>query len=157
MSTVRRQLTQHRDQMVKESRATRGGMMAAIHALEGALAKPAPGRESSWETLVLQKIKMLEEAMRSQIAELEGEDNALAAIARDQPRLLPRIYQLRKQYGDLLRQITSLREQLSEEGAPQPTETRQRISWLLMALKHFQAKETDLMFEAVHVDIGAAD
>jgi hypothetical protein len=132
-------------------------MMAAMRALEAALARPTPGREASWEIFVLQNLKTLEETMRCQVAELEGENNALAAIGRDQPRLLPQIHQLRKQYADLLQQISSLREQLSSEGAPQPTEIRQRLAWLLTALKHFQAKETDLMYEAVHVDIGEAD
>jgi hypothetical protein len=110
-----------------------------------------------WAGLVREALGALEDAMLRQTAELEGEDNTLAALGRDEPRLLPRIQQLRQQYGDLVRQVGALRDQLAGEGAPQSEETRQRLAWILTALKHFQAKETDLLYEALHVDIGAAD
>jgi hypothetical protein len=157
MAVLTRNITEHSGELVDESRLTRAHMLCAMRALESALAKPASHREMDWANLVLEALGALEDAMLRQEAELEGEDNTLAALARDQPRLLPRIQQLRQQYSDLVRQVSSLREQLIGEGAPQSEETRQRLAWILTALKHFQAKETDLMYEALQVDIGAAD
>jgi hypothetical protein len=157
MAILTRTITQNGAELVDESRMTRAYMLSAMRALEVALAKPASCRETDWASLVLEELGALEDAMLRQLAELEGEDNTLAALARDQPRLLPRIQQLRQQYGDLVRQVSSLRDQFTADGAPQSEETRQRLAWILTALKHFQAKETDLMYEALHVDIGTAD
>jgi hypothetical protein len=152
-----RSLTEDGDAMVGESRLTRERMLGAMRALEAALAKPAPNREAAWGSFVLQALSTLEDVMLRQAIELEDEDGTLAAIARDQPRLLRRIQQLREQYQDLVRQIHSLHEQLSAEDLPQTGEIRQRLAWVLTAIRHFQSKETDLIFEAISVDIGAAD
>ena len=157
MAVLNRNINQHGDELADESRLTRTHMLSAMRALEDALAKPASYRETEWASRVVEELTALEEAMLRQMAELEGEDNTLAALARDQPRLLPRIQQLRQQYGDLVCQVSALRAQLTAEGSPKTEETRQRLTWILTALKHFQAKETDLMFEALQVDIGAAD
>ena len=152
-----RSLTEDCDAMVGESRLTRERMLGAMRALEAALAKPTPKREAAWASLVLQALSTLEDVMLKQATELEDEDGTLAAIARDQPRLLSRIQQLREQYEDLVRQIHSLHEQLSANDLPQTGEIRQRLAWILTAIRHFQSKETDLIFEAISVDIGAAD
>jgi hypothetical protein len=157
MAFLKRSISQHGAELVDESRLMRTRMLGAMRALEVALAKPASCREADWARPVVGALSALEDAMRRQIAELEGEDNTLAALARDQPRLLPRIQQLRQQYGDLVRQVSALQAQLTAEGSPQSEETRQRLAWILTALKHFQAKETDLLYEALHVDIGTAD
>jgi chromosome segregation ATPase len=152
-----RSLTEDGDAMVGESRLTRARMLGTMRALEAALAKPTPNREAAWGNFVLQALNTLEGAMLKQAEELEDEDSTLAAIARDQPRLLSRIQQLREQYRDLVRQIHSLQEQLSADDLPQTGEIRQRLAWIVTAIRHFQSKETDLIFEAISVDIGAAD
>jgi hypothetical protein len=157
MAVLNRNINQHGAELADESRLTRTHMLSSMRALEDALAKPATYRETEWASCVVEELTALEEAMLRQMAELEGEDNTLAALARDQPRLLPRIQQLRQQYGDLVCQVSALRAQLTAEGSPKSEETRQRLAWILTALKHFQAKETDLMYEALQVDIGAAD
>ena len=152
-----RSLTADCDAMVGESRLTRERMLGAMRALEAALAKPSPNREPAWRSQVLQALGTLEDAMLRQATELECEDSTFAAIARDQPRLLSRIQQLREQYRDLVQQIHSLYEQLTADDAPPTGEVRQRLAWILTAIRHFQSKETDLIFEAISVDIGAAD
>jgi hypothetical protein len=157
MAVLKRNIIQHSSELVDECRLTREHMLHAMRELETALARPTPQREAAWGSEVLQELGALEDAMLRQVGELEHEDNALAAIAREQPRLWPRIQQLRQQYGDLVRQVSALREQLAATGAPQSEETRQRLAWIMTALRHFQGKETDLMYEALQVDIGAAD
>jgi chromosome segregation ATPase len=154
---INRSLTEDGGAMVGESRLTRERMLGTMRALEAALAKPTPKREAAWGSFVLQALSTLEGVMRKQAEELEDEDSTLAAIARDQPRFLSRIQQLREQYQDLVRQIHSLHEQLSADDLPQTGEIRQRLEWILTAIRHFQSKETDLIFEAISVDIGAAD
>jgi hypothetical protein len=157
MAVLIRNINQHGAELADESRLTRTHMLGAMRALEDALARPASCRETEWASRVVEELSDLEDAMLRQMAELEGEDNTLAALARDQPRLLPRIQQLRQQYGDLVCQVSALRTQLTAEGSPKSEEIRQRLTWILNALRYFQAKETDLMYEALQVDIGAAD
>ena len=122
-----RSLTEDSGAMVGESRLTRERMLGTMRALEEALAKPTPNREGAWGNFVLQALSTLEGVMRKQAEELEDEDSTLAAIARDQPRFLSRIQQLREQYQDLVRQIHSLHEQLSADDLPQTGEIRQRL------------------------------
>jgi hypothetical protein len=145
------------DEMIGESRWTRECMLVAMRNLETALARAAHGREPAWGERVASELAVLEREMQRQLKELDDDDSTLAAIARNQPRLLPRIEQLRKQYADLVEQIAALRSQLTDEGCPAVAEVRQRIAWLLTAIRHFQAKETDLIFEAINVDIGIGD
>jgi hypothetical protein len=154
---VQRSVLEHGNQLGDECRVTRGRMMSAMRSLETALARPSPNREPQWAAQVLSELRVLEQAMLAQTRELDDENTILAAIGRDQPRLLPRIQQLRRQYADLARQISSLREQLASQDPPLAAETRQRLAWALTALRHFQGKETDLVFEALHIDIGEAD
>ena len=152
-----RSLAIDRDAMVGESRWTREQMLSAMRTLDQALAKPTPNREPAWRSQVLQALGTLEDVMLRQATELECEDSTFAAIARDQPRLISRIQQLREQYRDLVQQIHSLYEQLSAVDLPETGEIRQRLAWILTAIRHFQSKETDLIFEALSLDIGAAD
>jgi hypothetical protein len=40
---------------------------------------------------------------------------------------------------------------------PEVGEIRQRLAWLITAIRHFQARESDLLQEAFCVDIGVGD
>ena len=152
-----RSLASEQEELVRESRQTRERMLHAMKALEGALARAAHGREPAWGEEVARDLAVLEQVMHSQAKELDDQNSTLAAIAQSQPRLLPRIEQLRMQYADLVQQIASVRAQVATEGSPPVTEARQRIAWLLTAIRHFQAKETELIFEALNEDIGCGD
>ncbi len=150
-----------RDQAVDASQLTRQLMLKAMHVLESALAKPAPHRESAWRTAVVKALDVLGKTMQRQSADLSGEEGLLADILNEAPRLENRVQQLRRQYDDLVRQIGSLRTEFSSssvpDGSSDVSDVRQRLAWLLTALRHFQSRETDLIYEAIQVDIGVGD
>lgn len=148
------------DQAVDASRRTRERMLKAMRVLETALAKASVQRETAWRTRVVTALIALEETMRRQAAELKGQRGLLAELLQEAPRLEHRILRLRSQYEDLVRQIGSLREEFSgaEKSSPSNVgDIRQRLAWLLTALRHFQSGETDLIYEAIQVDIGEVD
>jgi len=67
---------------------------------------------------------------------------------------------LRQEHADLLQQTKALRQRLADYGAEETLDfqdIRQRSTWLLNALRHHQATETDLIFESFWTDIGTVD
>jgi len=159
MQTAGDTLSQH-DQAVHASRRTRERMLQAMRVLEVALAKAAPHRESAWRRRVVTALRELQRVMQTQSAELSGDQELFAELLTTAPRLQRRIEQLRQQYEDLTSQIGSLVAQFSGEeydGHADVDDTRQRLAWLLTALRHFQARENDLIYEAIAVDIGEVD
>ena len=108
---------------------------------------------------MLLALRGLELAMQQQYA--NADDGLLADVVNDAPRLYPRVDRRKKEYRDLLSQVSHLREQfdggLATEEAPNFSEIRQRLGWLVTALRHHQSRENDLIFEAVDTDLGALD
>lgn len=76
---------------------------------------------------------------------------------RDYPRGFgARVRQLRAQLDDIGRQIASLLGQLENLGE-EPTDfsdVRERLGWLVRAIYHRRARETDLVYEAINLDLG---
>ena len=88
------------------------------------------------------------------------DDGLIEEIKHTTPRLLSRITNLRDEFAGLLKQATTLRDQMkqaSNRSSTAFTDLRQRMDWLLSGLKHHQSKETDLIYEAINVDIGIGD
>jgi len=149
-----------RGRAVDASRLTRERMLKAMRVLESALAKAAPHRETAWRTAVVTALGALERTMQDQSAELCGDEGLLADLLLESPRLDNGIDALRREQADLVRQTGSLREEFlssDEDHLPNIADMRQRLARLLTALRDFQARETDLIYEAIQVDIGAAD
>jgi hypothetical protein len=48
-------------------------------------------------------------------------------------------------------------EHHGEDEVPSFSDIRQRAAWLMSALRHHQAVETDLIFESLSTDIGVGD
>ena len=125
----------------------------AIHRLEGALGAAAPGRESPWLRDVLSALETLKEATSEEQRNADRADSLLSDIARTQPRLRNRVRGLRTQYRQLRDAIESLRRELAaapREALPDFADIRQRISWLLTALRHQRSRESDLIYEAYY-------
>jgi hypothetical protein len=125
--------------------------LAAIHDLEGALAAAAPGRERPWRDAVRAALDILGEAATEEEANAAEPDSLLSDIARNQPRLRHRVHGLRAQYRQVRDTIDALRPEL----APDPpaldvADLRQRLAWLLTALRHQRARESDLIYEAYY-------
>ncbi len=136
------------------SRADRDRTLAAIHRLEASLAMAAEG--SDWLAEVTTDFAALEEAMVEERRELNRPDALLALIAGEHPRRFrSRVRNLREQYDDLIRQVASLRAQLDHgDHSPDAGDLRQRAGWIIGALHHCRARQTDLVYEAIAMDLG---
>ena len=153
--------TEH-DAAVKASRDDRARMLKAMSALEASLAAGAVTRQQDWKARVMTTLGVLEEAMKAQTRELDSGTGVLAEILDTAPRFERQVRQLRDHYSDLVRQIHSLREQFTNAGnggseTPDVAEIRQRLAWLITAIRHFQGRESDLLQDAFSVDIGVGD
>ncbi len=149
-----------RESAMRSSRDDRARMLRAMSALESALAAGAVSRQVAWQRRVMAALRVLEDAMESQTKELDSGQGVLAMILEQAPRFERPVLQLRDHYADLVRQIQTLRKQFGstdDRDAQNVAEIRQRLSWLLTAIRHFQARESDLLQDAFQVDIGVGD
>jgi hypothetical protein len=135
--------------------------LEAMHALEAAMAEAAPLREKEWSEGVLDSLTALGEVTRQEAENAARPDSLLADIARTQPRLRNRVRGLRMQYGQLRDTIEFLRTEMVgfDEGHHADfADLRQRLAWLLTALRHQRSRESDLIYEAYYeafeVDLG---
>ena len=131
-----------------------------MHALEAALACPAPGREQAWHRQVADRLRSVVDIIADHVASADGRGGLLPEIEDAQPRLERRVHRLRQEHADLLEQAHALQRHLDQYGAdevPNFQDIRHRAAWLLAALRHHQAAEIDLVYESFDVDIGGGD
>jgi DNA repair ATPase RecN len=136
-----------------ESRRTdQDRTLAAIHELEEALESAAPGREAPWRDRVISALKVLDEATAAEGENAARADSLLSDVARTQPRLRNRVRGLRIRYRQLQDAIAALRRELDDAGEAPPdfADLRQRAGWLLTALRHQRARESDFIYEAYY-------
>lgn len=126
--------------------------LGAIHKLEAALAEAAPGREGSWRDAVLDALSVLEAATAEEIENAQRPDGLLSDLAHNQPRLRNRARALRLQYVKVRDTIVALRQevQVDENIEIDYADVRQRLGWVLTALRHQRARESDLIYEAYY-------
>lgn len=158
MSPERADHAQPGDDFTAGQRAAMGARQAdqdrtlgAIHDLEAALAAAAPGREGQWRDAVRAALDVLGQAATDEEANAARPDSLLSDIARNQPRLRHRVHGLRAQYRQVRDTIATVRPELDHE--PEDVDVadlRQRLAWLLTALRHQRARESDLIYEAYY-------
>jgi hypothetical protein len=144
---------------MKVTRAGRIDTMVALHALEEALAAPTPRRERTWLHRVLAALDVLSAMLDAQAAGDDETNSLLNEIRRDDPRFGPRVHRLRAEQADLRIAITSLRDQLAPDAAL-PVDTadiRDRLASIARRLRTQRARESDLVYEAVNIDLGLSD
>lgn len=156
----RSQLTgPQQDRAMAHSREQRFTTLRAVHDLEEALAAAAPGREAAWSERVLEALETLEAALQAQADAADRREGLYADIRQMAPRLEYRVAQLCEQFDSIRQSAASLRRQLRR--TPQDpadfADTRHRLASLLTELRHYRARESDLIYEAYDVDIGAGD
>jgi hypothetical protein len=125
----------------------------AIHRLEAALGTAAPGREDNWLADVLAALIKLDEATSDEQGNADEVDSLLSDIARTQPRLRNRVRGLRAQYRHVRDTIETIRDELAvrtQDHHPDSADVRQRLAWLLAALRHQRSRESDLIYEAYY-------
>jgi hypothetical protein len=124
--------------------------LSAMHQLEAALSSAAPGREARWQESVLAGLVALDQATGSEFDNAQSPDSLLSDVKRTQPRLRTRVRGLRSQYEQMRQAIGVLRQELSEasDDTVDFAEIRERLSWMLTALRHQRARESDLIYDA---------
>lgn len=126
--------------------------LAAMHRLEAALEAAAAGREEGWRVDVFAALTTLHEVSVDASESSEQPDSLLSDIARTQPRLRNRVRGIRTQYRQL-RDVTEamMREiQFIHHGPVDVADLRQRLTWVLSAMRHVRARESDLIYEAYY-------
>lgn len=142
---------------VEKSRARSDRLLTAIHDLERSLASAAPGREPLWGSRVNDSLSLLREAMRERI---ESDDGLFSDVEVAAPHLWCRVEKLRAEYASLRRRVTELMAEFDgpgEDGIADYRDIRERVGWLLTALRHQQSRENDLVFEVYNRDLGVGD
>jgi hypothetical protein len=126
--------------------------LTAMLELEAALEDAAPGREPAWCAGVLAALAALDEATNDEYTNANNPDSLLSDIKRTQPRLRTRVRGLRTQYRQLRQAIVSIRSELADpdEDEGDYADVRQRLAWMLTALRHQRARESDLIYEAYY-------
>lgn len=132
-------------------RSDQDSTLAAIHQLEAAVGLAAPGRQAAWRNDVLAALELLDQATCDEDQNAALPDSLLSDIARTQPRLRPRVRGLRTQYRHVRESIARLRRELVEADDDLDfADVRQRVAWLLNALRYQRARESDLIYEAYY-------
>jgi hypothetical protein len=126
--------------------------LAAMHRLESALAEAAPRRERLWHDAVVEALLELQAVTSEEAANAERPDSLLSDLSRNQPRMRNRARALRIQYAKLRDTIASLLQELDERDGDRVdfADVRQRLGWVLTALRHQRARESDLIYEAYY-------
>lgn len=137
------------------SREDRDRTLDALHDLESALAMASASDD--WLDEVKTDLASLETAMSGEKDELNRPDSLLTMIAADRPRRFgPRIRGLQEQYEDITRQVGSLLRELQQapDGHTDATDIRHRAGSLIRSIHSYRARQTDLVYEALRLDLG---
>jgi hypothetical protein len=144
--------TESEREQIEQRRIDQDRTLLAMHELEQALGAAAPAREARWRETVLGALVVLGNATREEAENAEQPDSLLSDVAFNQPRLRSRVRGLRTQYRQLQQSINALRGEFEEAGdaVVDVADIRQRLAWLLTALRHQRARESDLLYEAYY-------
>jgi hypothetical protein len=144
--------TEPQREQIEQRRVDQDRTLLAMHELEEALGAAAPAREARWRETVLGALVVLGDATRDESHNAEQPDSLLSDIAFNQPRLRSRVRGLRTQYRQMQQSIDALRGEFEESGDAMVdfADIRQRLAWLLTALRHQRARESDLIYEAYY-------
>lgn len=143
---------------VHVARSRRAELLAAIHALEHALA--APSGQPAWAARVEVRVSGLASAFADHVTATEGPDGMYAEILSNAPRLRFAVEQLAREHGEAASEIAALGAVMDEvDGTDQETIERVRAQGtdLLATLLRHRQRGADLVFEAYAQDIGGCD
>jgi hypothetical protein len=138
------------------SRGDRDRALDAMRTLEAAAGQAGPGRDQAWREAVIAALGQLLGALTEQQATYEDPASLMAQVAQDEPRLRTWVRQLQRRWREL---ADSTRDQMQalqaaeREETPSVADVREQLCWLMNALHHHRAREADLIFEALGIDI----
>jgi hypothetical protein len=140
-----------------ESQSDRDRTLDAMHALETAVGRAASRQADGWKLGVDAALEQLEGALAEQRASYHDPTSLMAQIAQDDPRLRTFVRQLHHRFDELSGAARALREQLARERSLDAwtiADVRDHTRWLMTALHHHRAREADLVFDALEIDLG---
>jgi hypothetical protein len=131
------------------------------HAMSGSeQAVAGPSSWKGWLGEVHTSLVELRQALDGHILEVEGPDGLFAEIMLSTPRLASEVEALRSEHRELVSAVVRAQE-TAREVVTDPTHDtlhlRRAVTTLLGRLALHRQRGSDLVFEAYHVDIGAAD
>jgi len=147
MATNERFTDQQR-QILGERQSEQDRALAAMHRLEAALESPAIGREDEWRADVLVGLTVLHTVSAEAGEDASQPDSLLSDIAWNQPRLRNRVRGIRAQYRQLRGTIEAIVSEQSHGAQVDFADLRNRLAWILSAMRHVRARESDLIYEA---------
>ena len=145
------------DIYLEEGRSERVRILMAIHRAEAALTSPAPGREAQWKQDVHEALQLLRASLGEASRRGESAGGLIANLKPVGSRYFHRVDRLQREFDEMIRRCDATIEHLQSQGDEELVDyadTRQRITWLLTSMKHHQAREADLVYEAYGHDIG---
>jgi len=138
----------------RQARDERSRMLEVMRKLEDGLAAASTTRERRWVEGVYDALRELQDALRETRESADAKGGLLDRLVDEYPRLQGRSQRLRTEYDKLQQLIQTLVQSI--EGDNVET-VRQQLGSLLTKLRTVQAQETELIFEAFHVDVGVGD
>jgi hypothetical protein len=140
--------TEQQRRGLAERRDDQDRTLGAMHTLESALESATFGREDRWRDDVLASLTTLLEAVADEGDGAAEPDSLLSDVARNQPWLRARVHGIRAHYRQLRETLEALISERPGEGPVDFADLRQRIGWILSALRHVRGRESDLIYEA---------
>lgn len=142
---------------VDVARTRRAELLAAITALERALA--APARDPVWLARVQARTDRLASAFDDHVLATEGPDGMYADILRTAPRLNFAVARLVAEHDDARISIIALGKLVDMAGGDRDAieRIREEGTELLARLGRHRQRGADLVFEAYEQDIGGCD
>jgi len=141
-----------------KTRAEHDVLLHAIHRLEAALGRPAPGREDEWARKVSTDLEQVSKALQLHITSSEHSDGLFSELDLARPTISHRVEQLRSEHVGLTLSLHKLSRTLAEGDQSRDYEAlRKQGAALLTELRQHHASEVDLIFEVFWTDLGVGD
>jgi hypothetical protein len=146
---------------IANSTATAHADIVAIQRkLEAALASPAPGREREWAARVATELRQLYDLMRAHCQSAEAPSGLLKSIEETTLIVNERLVEVREHHQKILDECQALLPEVERCAAGEAISyavLRRRAASLMIEMRHHQALEVDMVFEAFESDIGVID
>jgi hypothetical protein len=141
-------------QASQQARVERSRMLDVMRQLEDGLAAASTTRERRWVERVYDALLELQDVLKETRQSAHADGSLLDRLVDEYPRLHGRAQRLRAEYDKLQQLIQTLVQSIDSDNVDT---VRQQLGSLLTKLRTVQAQETELIFEAFHVDIGVGD
>ena len=145
-----------RQHALATSQRDRDRALEAMQALEAVTGAAGPGRDHEWRTSVIGAFRQLQDALAEQTATYEDPASLMAQAAQDDPRLRTLVRQLHHRWGDLEATAQTLADEVQAGDAADDSSIaniREQVRWLMTALHHHRAREADIIYQALQIDI----